>query len=61
MDLGSIDTSPPEKVGEFFSLSALAVIMTLGIFFHLRIPDARPGKTVDEYAPLVQGERAGAV
>ncbi len=87
--------SPPEKVGEFFGLFALAgrfsavlgpaltailllvfgrgatayrisvgslaVIMALGIFFLLRVPDARPGRTVDEYAPLVQGERTGTV
>ncbi len=87
--------SPPEKVGEFFGLFALAgrfsavlgpaltailllvfgrgatayrisvgslaVIMVLGIFFLLRVPDARPGRTVDEYAPLVQGERTGTV
>jgi UMF1 family MFS transporter len=43
------------------SVGSLAVIMALGIFFLLRVPDARPGRTVDEYAPLVQGERTGTV
>ena len=43
------------------SVGSLALIMALGIFFLFRVPDARPDRTVDEYAPLVQGERAGTV
>lgn len=43
------------------SVGSLALIMALGIFFVFRVPDARPDRTVDEYAPLVQGERAGTV
>ncbi len=77
--------SPPEKLGEFFGLFALAgrfsavlgpavtavlllvfgrgatayrisigslvVIMALGVFFVSRVPDARPDRTVDEFAP----------
>jgi len=33
------------------SIGSLAGIMALGIFFLARVPDARPGPTVDEYAP----------
>jgi MFS transporter, UMF1 family len=32
------------------SIGSLAVIMALGIFFLLRVPDARPDPTVEEYA-----------
>jgi len=33
------------------SIGSLAGIMALGIFFLVRVPDARPDPTVDEYAP----------
>jgi UMF1 family MFS transporter len=33
------------------SIGSLAGVMALGIFFLLRVPDARPDPTVDEYAP----------
>jgi len=33
------------------SIGSLAVIMGLGIFFLLRVPDARPDPTVEEFAP----------
>jgi UMF1 family MFS transporter len=39
------------------SVGSLALIMALGIFFLIRVPDVRPDRTVDEYAPLVQGKR----
>ena len=86
--------SPPEKVGEFFglfalagrfsavlgpaltgilllvfgrgatayriSIGSLALIMALGIFFLSRVPDARPGTTVGEYAPRIGG-RTGTI
>ena len=39
------------------SVGSLALIMALGIFFLSRVPDARPDRTVDRYAPLMQGER----
>ena len=38
------------------SIGFLAVIMAAGLFFLLRVPDVRPERTVDAYAPLVQGE-----
>ena len=43
------------------SIGSLAVIMAAGLFFLLRVPDVRPDRTVDEYAPLVQGEGAGTL
>jgi NAD(P)-dependent dehydrogenase (short-subunit alcohol dehydrogenase family) len=43
------------------SVGSLALIIGLGIFFLSRVPDARPDMTVDEYAPLVHGERTGTV
>jgi MFS transporter, UMF1 family len=43
------------------SIGSLAVIMAAGLFFLLRVPDVRPERTVDEYAPLVQGEGAGTL
>ena len=33
------------------SIGSLALIMALGIFFLLRVPDVRPDPTVEEYAP----------
>jgi UMF1 family MFS transporter len=33
------------------SIGSLALIMALGIFFLLRVPDARPDPTVEEFAP----------
>jgi UMF1 family MFS transporter len=33
------------------SIGSLAVIMALGIFFLFRVPDARPERTVEEFAP----------
>ena len=33
------------------SIGSLAGIMALGIFFLIRVPDVRPGPTVDEYKP----------
>ena len=33
------------------SIGSLALIMALGIYFLLRVPDARPDPTVEEYAP----------
>jgi hypothetical protein len=30
----------------------LAVIMSLGILLLARVPDARPGPTVEEFAPV---------
>ena len=81
--------SPPEKLGEFFglfalagrfsavlgpavtavlllvlgrgatayriSIGSLAVIMALGFFFLSRVPDARPDRTVDEFASEALG------
>jgi MFS transporter, UMF1 family len=81
--------SPPEKLGEFFglfalagrfsavlgpavtavlllvlgrgatayriSIGSLAVIMALGFFFLARVPDARPDRTVDEFASEALG------
>ena len=47
--------------GYRISIGSLAVIMAAGLFFLLRVPDVRPEGTVDEYAPLVQGERAGTL
>ena len=44
--------SPPAKMGEFFGLFSLAVIMAAGLFFLLRVPDARSAGRVDEFAPL---------
>ena len=33
------------------SIGSLVVIMALGVFFVSRVPDARPDRTVDEFAP----------
>jgi UMF1 family MFS transporter len=33
------------------SIGSLVVIMALGVFFLSRVPDARPDRTVDEFAP----------
>jgi UMF1 family MFS transporter len=33
------------------SIGSLEVIMALGVFFVSRVPDARPDRTVDEFAP----------
>jgi MFS transporter, UMF1 family len=38
------------------SIGVLAVIMAAGLYFLLRVPDVRPERTVDAYAPLVQGD-----
>ena len=43
-------------LGYRVSIGFLAVIMAAGLFFLLRVPDVRPERTVDAYAPLVQGE-----
>jgi UMF1 family MFS transporter len=43
------------------AIGSLTLIMLLGIYFLARVPDARPDRTVDEYAPLTQSERAGTV
>jgi UMF1 family MFS transporter len=43
------------------AVASLTFIMILGIFFLSRVTDARPDLTVDEYAPLVQGERTSTV
>lgn len=90
--------SPPEKLGEFFgifalagrfsavtgpaltavllfalgglgplayriSIGSLALIMVLGIFFLIRVPDVRPERRVEEYAPGREfpGGKAGSV
>jgi MFS-type transporter involved in bile tolerance (Atg22 family) len=37
--------------GYRISIGSLAVIMALGLFFLLRVPDARPERNVDEFAP----------
>jgi UMF1 family MFS transporter len=39
-------------VGYRISIGSLAVIMAAGLFFLLRVPDARPEGRVDEFAPL---------
>ena len=39
------------------SVGSLLLIMVLGIFLLLRVPDVSPERTVEEYAPPVQGER----
>jgi UMF1 family MFS transporter len=46
-----------EGVAYRVSIGALAVIMALGILLLARVPDARPGPTVEEFAPeaLVRG------
>lgn len=38
-------------LGYRVSIGSLAVIMAGGIYFLLRVPDVRPGRTVEEYAP----------
>lgn len=38
-------------VGYRVSIGSLAVIMAAGLFFLLRVPDARPGPNVDEFVP----------
>ena len=43
------------------SIGSLALIMALGIFFLSRVPDARPGGTLGEYAPQIGGERPGTI
>src|SRR5919112_1826032 len=52
--------SPPEKLGEFFGLFSLAgkvsaicgpALTAVVLFFFLRVPDARPERNVDEFAP----------
>jgi UMF1 family MFS transporter len=43
------------------AIGSLTLIMLLGIYFLARVPDARPDRTVNEYAPLTQSERAGTV
>jgi UMF1 family MFS transporter len=48
--------SPPEKLGGGaygyrISIGSLAIIMALGLIFLLRVPDARPERNVDEFAP----------
>src|SRR5918995_210463 len=37
--------------GYRISIGSLAIIMALGLFFLLRVPDARPERNVDEFAP----------
>src|ERR671918_99123 len=37
--------------GYRISIGSLAVIMAAGLFFLLRVPDARPERNVDEFAP----------
>ena len=39
------------------SVGSLLLIMGLGILMLLHVPDVRPETTVEEYAPLMQGER----
>jgi MFS transporter, UMF1 family len=43
------------------AVGSLNFIVILGIFFLSRVPDARPDMTVDEYAPLMQGEGTGTI
>jgi len=43
------------------AVASLTFIMILSFFFLSRVRDARPDLTVDEYAPLVQGERTSTV
>jgi hypothetical protein len=33
------------------SIGSLALIVTLGLFFLLRVPDVRPGPNVEKFAP----------
>jgi len=44
-------------VGYRISIGSLAVIMAAGLFFLLRVPDARPEGRVDEFAPLIRRPR----
>ena len=37
--------------GYRISIGSLAIIMAAGLFFLLRVPDARPERNVDEFAP----------
>jgi UMF1 family MFS transporter len=37
--------------GYRFSIGSLAIIMALGLFFLLRVPDASPERNVDKFAP----------
>jgi MFS-type transporter involved in bile tolerance (Atg22 family) len=37
--------------GYRISIASLAIIMALGLFFLLHVPDARPERNVDEFAP----------
>jgi uncharacterized protein len=50
-----------EKPRAASPVTVLDKIVGFGIFFLSRVPDARPDMTVDEYAPLVHGERTGTV
>jgi UMF1 family MFS transporter len=43
------------------SIGSLALLMALGIFFLSRVPDARPTRTVGEYAPPLGGRRTGTI
>jgi UMF1 family MFS transporter len=40
-----------DAYGYRISIASLAIIMALGLFFLLRVPDARPERNVDEFAP----------
>jgi UMF1 family MFS transporter len=43
------------------SVGSLSLIVLLGIFFLLRVPDARPERTVNEFAPPIQGGRTSTI
>jgi UMF1 family MFS transporter len=44
-------------VGYRISIGSLAVIMAAGLFFLLRVPDARPEGRIEEFAPLIRRPR----